>query len=187
MQDPLVSESPSSVEQDVARLRGLQQQGRHAEAVDGADALLRAWPQNRDLLLIAASSLRRLMRIDDAMATLDRLEALQPGFSQLHEERGLCFVARKDAPSAIASLLRAVNINPALPMSWRMLEGVYRLTGDDENAATAAAHLETLARLPPEVITATSLFSDGEIAPAEQIIRAFLLRHGDHPDRKSVV
>ena len=83
---------------------------------------------------------------------------------------------------AIDALLRAVNINPALPMSWRMLEGVYRLTGDATNADTAAAHVATLRNLPPEVVTATSLFSDGELAPAEHIIRAFLLRHGDHPE-----
>jgi tetratricopeptide (TPR) repeat protein len=91
-------------------------------------------------------------------------------------------VARKDASPAIDALLRAVNINPALPTSWRMLEGLYRLTGDAQSAATAAAHVATLARLPPEVVTATSLFSDGELAPAEQIVRAYLLRHGDQPE-----
>jgi tetratricopeptide (TPR) repeat protein len=32
------------------------------------------------------------------------------------------------------------------------------------------------------VVTATSLFSDGDLAPAEQIIRTFLLREGDHPE-----
>ncbi len=83
---------------------------------------------------------------------------------------------------AIDALLRAVNINPALPMSWRMLEGIYRLSGDAGNAATAAAHVATLSNLPPEVVTATSLFSDGDLAPAEEIIRAFLLRHGNHPE-----
>ena len=113
---------------------------------------------------------------------LDRLEQLQPRFSRLHQERGLCYVALKDAPRAIEALLRAVNINPALPMSWRMLEGVYRLSGDAGNAATAAAHVATLKGLPPEVVTATSLFSDGDLAPAEQIIRAYLLRHGDQPE-----
>ncbi len=63
-----------------------------------------------------------------------------------------------------------------------MLEGVYRLAGDTQNAATAAAHVATLKQLPPEVVTATSLFSDGDLAPAEQIIRAYLLQHGDHPE-----
>jgi len=170
------------IEAEVGRLRRLQKDGRHEIALQDAEALLRDVPENRDLLLIAAISLRYLLRIDEALAMLDRLERTQPRFSRLHEERGLCFVVRKEAPPAIDALLRAVNINPALPVSWRMLQGLYRLTGDAENGATAGAHVAALAQLPPEVVTATSLFSDGELVPAEQIIRAFLLRHGDHPE-----
>jgi predicted Zn-dependent protease len=179
--DPLTVTS-SGVETEVGRLRQLQREGRHAEAADGAQALLLDWPENRDLLLIAALSLRHQRRIPEALATLDRLEATQPRFSRLHEERGLCFVALKDALRAIDSLLRAVNINPALPMSWRMLEGVYRLAGDAANAATAAAHVATLAALPPPVVMATAAFADGDLVAAEQTIRPFLLRHGDHPE-----
>jgi tetratricopeptide (TPR) repeat protein len=173
---------PSPIETEVGRLRKLQKDGQHEAARAGAEALLRDLPENRDLLLIAATSLRYLLRIDEALAMLDLLERTQPRFSRLHEERGLCFVVRKDAPPAIDALLRAVNINPALPTSWRMLEGLYRLTKEPQNAATAAAHVATLKNLPPDVVTATSLFSDGDLAPAEQIVRAYLLRHGDHPE-----
>jgi predicted Zn-dependent protease len=144
--------------------------------------LLATYPENRDLLHVAAMSLRHLRRIPEALQALDRLERVHPRLSRLHEERGLCHVARKDAPAAIDALLRAVNINPALPMSWRMLEGVYRIARDETNAAMAAAHVATLKALPPPVVTATALFSDGDLAPAEQIIRAFLLSHGDHPE-----
>ena len=170
------------LEQEIARLRGLASDGRHAEVLAQLQRPLADFPENRDLLLLAAICQRHLARIDAALATLERLGALQPGFSLMHQERGLCHVARKDAPAAIDALLRAVNINPALPMSWRMLEGVYRLSGDADNAAMAAGHRSVLAALPPEVVTATSLFSDGDLAPAEQIIRAFLLRHGNHPE-----
>ncbi len=173
--------SSSPLERSIRGLRDLQKEGRHDDALREAQEFLVALPENRDLLLIAASSLRHLGHVDEALAMLDRLEHLQPGFSLMHQERGLCHVARKDAPHAIDALLRAVNINPALPISWRMLEGVYRLTGDTKNAVTAAAHVATLKGLPPDVVTATALFSDGELAPAEAIIRAFLLRHGNHP------
>ncbi len=174
---------PSSpIELEVRRLRELQRGGRHAEALRSAQALVCSLPDNRDLLLIEAISLRHLMRIPEALATLDRLEQLQPRFSRMHQERGLCYVVLKDAPRAIDAFLRGVNINPALPSSWRMLEGLYRMTGDAQNASTAAAHVATLKRLPPEVVTATSLFSDGDLAPAEQIVRAFLLAHGNHPE-----
>jgi tetratricopeptide (TPR) repeat protein len=173
---------PSAVEGEVGRLRRLQQEGRHEEVLSGAEPLVRDFPENRDLLLIVATSLRHLMRVPDALASLEQLEALQPRFSRMHQERGLCHVALRDAPRAIEALLRAVNINPALPMSWRMLEGLYRMTGEAQNATMAAGHVATLKALPSEVVTATSLFSDGDIAPAEQIIRAFLLRNGNHPE-----
>jgi tetratricopeptide (TPR) repeat protein len=100
----------------------------------------------------------------------------------MHQERGLCHAARKDVPAAIDALLCAVNINPALPMSWQMLEDAYGATGDRENAALAARHRTILAALPPEVVTATSLFSDGDLGPAEQIVCIYLKKHGPHAE-----
>ncbi|HEX4183479.1 MAG TPA: sulfotransferase [Caulobacteraceae bacterium] len=172
----------SQMERDVADLRRLQKEGRHPEALRGAQSLLQEAPENRDLLLIAATSQRHLQQVSEALETLARLERTQPRLSRLHQERGLCHVALKDAPRAIESLLRAVNINPALPASWRMLNGLYQLTGDAQNEAIAAQHVATLAALPADIVTATSLFSDGELGRAERMTRAFLLQNGDHPE-----
>jgi tetratricopeptide (TPR) repeat protein len=174
--------SPTRLELEIRNLRTLQKEGRHEDVLRLVKPLTEALPENRDLLLIMASSLRHRLQIAEALEVLDRLRTIHPRFSLVHQERGLCYVALKDASPAIEALLQAVNINPALPMSWRMLEGVYRIAGDAENAATAHAHVATLKNLPPEVVHATSLFSDGEIAAAELVIRPFLLRHGDHPD-----
>ena len=171
---------PAGIEGEVARLRAIQREGRHGEALQAAQARLEAAPENRDLLLIAAISLRHLRRVPEALEVADRLVGLQPGFSRAHQERGLCFVARRQAGEAIDALLRAVNLNPALPASWTLLEGLYRMAGEEANAATAAAHVATLNALPGEVVAATSLFADGDLAPAEAIVRAFLLRHGHH-------
>ncbi|HVI06550.1 MAG TPA: sulfotransferase, partial [Sphingomicrobium sp.] len=173
---------PSPLERDTARLREMQAGGKYGEALQNVRLLLDEFPQERDLLLIEASSLRHLGQIEEALASLDRLAAVRPHFSLMHQERGLCHVACKDAPAAIAELLAAVNINPALPKAWHMLEGLYRLTGDKANAALAASHVATLASLPRAVVTATSLFSDGDLGSAEAEIRHFLLGHGDHPE-----
>jgi predicted Zn-dependent protease len=167
---------------ELVRLRDRQKQKAHAEALSGARALLQDAPDNRDLRLIEASSLRHLGRMDEALAALAELERKHPRYSLLHEERGLCHVARRDAPHATRALLAAVTLNPALPHSWRMLEGLYRLTGDAQNAAMAADNLATLKHLPPAVVSATALFSDGDLDRAEPMIRAFLVEHGHHPD-----
>jgi tetratricopeptide (TPR) repeat protein len=127
-----------------------------------------------------AISQRYLSRISDALTTLQTLELHHPGFSRLYEERGHCFVFRKQAAPAIDAFLRAVNINYALAASWRMLEGLYRMTGQPENADMAGSHVATLKKLPQEIVAATGLFLDGELDVAEPMIRTYLLTHGDH-------
>jgi len=168
------------IELEVRRARDLLAAHRFAEALQAAEALAVQVPENRDVLYLIAMARRYLQQIPEALAVLERLEALYPGFSRLYQERGHCYVVLRDAPRAIEAFLRGVNINPALPASWSMLEGLYRLQGDAEHAAIAAAHVATLKRLPPEVVQATGLFSDGELAAAESLIRAFLLKEGDH-------
>ena len=182
MPDTIQDPASPSVESEVARLKILQRQSAHEEALERAAAWLAVYPENRDLLLTCAISLRHLRHVHEAFARLDQLEQGHPGFSRLHEERGLGYVQLKDADRAIEALLRAVHINPALPASWSMLEGLCRMTGKLEDATLAAEHVATLKALPPEVVTATALFSDGDLKPAEDIVRAFLLKAGNHPE-----
>src|SRR5882757_4157742 len=173
-------EHPSAVELEVRRIRRLVSERRFAEGLSAADTLLVAVPENRDVLYLRAQAQRLLGDIPAALATLAGLEQLHPRFSRLYQERGHCFVVLKQAPQAIDAFLHGVNMNPALPASWSMLEGLYRLTGQAANAAEAAAHVATLKKLPPEVVTASALFWEGELAESEQLIRAFLIRHGHH-------
>ena len=180
MTDLLEAAPASTVEADIFALRRLLAEGRHDEVLAQTAARLPDLPDNRDLLVLKAAGHRHLRQVDEAMAVLDRLEALQPHFSRLHQERGLCFVQRKDADKAIQSLLIAVHINPALPQSWSMLAKLYAMTGDAQNAAMAGEHVVKLADLPAEVVQATSLFSDGELKPAEDMTRHYLLSHGNH-------
>ncbi|HEY4974131.1 MAG TPA: sulfotransferase [Steroidobacteraceae bacterium] len=153
--------------------------GQYAAALRALTALALEVPDNRDVLFLTALSQRHLKLIAPALATLERLERLHPRFSRLYQERGQCYVALRDAPRAIEAFLRAVNINPALPASWSMLEGLYKLSGAPGNEATAAGHVASLKRLPPQVVQASSLFADGELTLAENMIRAYLLEHGN--------
>ncbi len=172
--------APSAVELEVRRLRALAAAGKYPEVLRGTQALLMNVPENRDVLLLRALAQRQLRDVPAALVTLGTLESLYPRFSRLYQERGQCFVALRQAPEAIDAFQRGVNINPALPVSWSMLEGLYRIAGQPQEAATAADHVATLKKLPPEVVTATALFSDGEFAEAEVLVRAFLQSHGHH-------
>jgi tetratricopeptide (TPR) repeat protein len=179
MQAAAITPGTSPIEAEVLRIRGLIERNQFGAALGAGEALAVQVPENRDVLYMIAVSQRYLNRIPDALATLERLEGYHPGFSRLFQERGHCFVAMRDAPQAIDAFIRAVNINPALPASWRTLQTLYRMTGQTEHAETAAAHVATLAQLPPEIVTATAMFSDGELVPAEGIVRTYLLKHGN--------
>jgi tetratricopeptide (TPR) repeat protein len=170
----------SPVEAEVLRIRELLERKQYAAALGAAEALASGVPENRDVLYMIAVSQRYLNRIPDALATLEKLAGLHPGFSRLYQERGHCYVALRDAPRAIDAFLGAVHINPALPASWRTLHSLYRMTGQAENAEMAAGHVAALEKLPAEIVTATGLFSEGDFIPAEAIVRAYLLKHGDH-------
>ena len=175
------AKSPASVPGSEAdRIRVLLRQQKFSETLAAAEALLAQVGDHRDVLLFFAIAQRYLGRIPEALAALEILERHHPRFSRLYEERGHCFVVMRQAPQAIQAFLRAVNINNALPASWRMLDGLYRMIGQADNAAMAASHVATLRNLPQEVVTATGLFADGDLDLAESLIRAYLLKHGDH-------
>ena len=165
---------------DAGPLRQLLREHRFPEALAAAQALLAQAPAERDALLCAAIAQRFLGRIPAALSTLATLEAQHPRFSRLYEERGRCFVEQRQAQPAIEAFLKAVNLNHALPGSWGMLEGLYRMRGDAGNAATAAGQVRTLRGLPQEVVLATGLFADGDMEASEALVRAYLLKHGDH-------
>ena len=175
-----LSPPASRIETEVGRIRTLLKQSEFARALAAAETLLVQAPENRDVLYMIAVSQRYLGRIPAALATLARLETLHPSFSRLFQERGHCYVALRSAGPAISAFERAVSINAALPASWSALKVLYRMAGRLSDVDKAAAHVATLAELPAEIVTAFSMFSDGEIFAAETLVRQFLLTHGDH-------
>jgi tetratricopeptide (TPR) repeat protein len=179
MNSPDGDSTAVSVDSELAAMRALVRGGKFAEALTAGKRLLVREPQHRDALLVTAVAQRFLGHVADALATLATLERNHPRFSRLHEERGHCFVVMRQAEAAIGAFSLAVNLNHALPNSWSMLDGLYRMTGNTVAQNAAAGQLATLRKLPPEVVTATGLFLDGDLDQAERMIRSFLLAHGN--------
>ncbi len=103
-----------------------------------------------------------------------------PHSSRAWQARGLRHVARQELTAAIDALQRAVAINPALLTSWCMLERLHRMNADAESAALAAQQADTLRQLPRPIVEAGSLYSDGELAAAARVLRAFRAHGGEH-------
>jgi tetratricopeptide (TPR) repeat protein len=168
---------PSRIEAEVRRARELVQNNQFAAALAAAESLSGQVPENRDVLYLIAVSQRYLGRTADALATLARFEKIHPDYGRLFQERGHCLRAAGEPAAAVVAYRQAVFRNHTLTASWRALSELLPTLGQTAEAETAAAHIQTLARLPKEVVAATSMLAEGELWPAEQLIRQYLLKH----------
>lgn len=180
MDAPIANPPASKLVTATGQIRKLLERSEFGQALAIAETLLADTPENRDFLYMAAVSQRHLKRIPEALTTLGRLEQLHPNFARLFQERGHCYIALRAAGDAIEAFERAVNLSASLPASWKALQALYRMTGRVADADTAAAHIAKLASLPPDIVTASGMFAQGDFFEAERIVRQFLLTHGDH-------
>jgi tetratricopeptide (TPR) repeat protein len=144
------------------------------DVVNGSEAR-----DEREALLREARTLREQRRVTEALTSLERLREDHPRFSRLHQERAQCLIALGEGPAAIAALREAVALNPTLPACWDMLEQLHRLRGEEGDASVAARNLAVLKQLPPAIVAAQSLLADGDLEPAEEILRAHLHTAGE--------
>ncbi len=171
---------PSRVEAEIGRARSMLQKGQFQQSLLAAETLSAEFPENRDVLYLIAVNQRYLGRIPAALATLERFEALHPDYGRLFQERGHCYRTAGDAPAAIAAYQAAVDRNAALPASWKALAALLRSAGrtaEADNAARVAASLE---RLPAAIVTANSLFAEGDTHAAEKMVRQYLQQDPAH-------
>jgi len=170
----------SRIESEVLRARELLQKQQFAAALAIAQDLQLQVPENRDVLYLIAVSQRYLGRIADALRTLEHFEQVHPTYGRLFQERGHCLKAVGQNAGALEAYERAVHLNAALPASWRALAQLQRAAGRTAEADAADRFAQHMATLPAPVVTATSLFAEGETYAAEAMVRAFLQQHGDH-------
>jgi tetratricopeptide (TPR) repeat protein len=170
----------SRIETELRRARELMEKRQFAAALSLAQTLRAEVPENRDLLYLIAAAERYLGRIAEALRTLERLEELHPLYARLFQERGHCYRAIGDAARAIAAYQRAVALNEALPASWRALEELLRAAGRKSEAEHARTLAEYLAGLPAGIVSASSLFAEGELTRAEQLVREYLQTDPQH-------
>jgi tetratricopeptide (TPR) repeat protein len=184
---PISDSNETSLGEELDRIRSLLRRNQFDQALVRAHSLLGSAPTERDALLFSAIARRRLGQLHAAAEVLDQLASHHPNFSRLYEERGHVHVATRQTEQAIAAFDRAVHLNAALPASWHMLEGLYRMQGRAAEAQRAARELAALESMPGPVVGAIGQMLDGDLSRAEVTVREFLNRHGNHVEGMRVL
>ena len=152
----------------------LLQAGKLEEAVRAAERELENDPSNVDSLYSLAVARRYLKRHQAALEALDRLKAASPGYARAWQEEGHNHRDLGDLDAARDAYQRAVELNRALTASWRELAKIRHAQGDARLHAVARAEFERLSKLPPELVTVTSLIAENRLYRAERLCREFL-------------
>jgi tetratricopeptide (TPR) repeat protein len=175
----LVSEAESP-EEGLRRARQFLQNGRIPDAAFACQAVLDQEPQNSEALYTLAVALRLQKKFDDALALTGELIVLDPANGRAHQEMAHCLRDSGDAERALAAYQEAVARNNALLGSWQMLERFHTEAGRDSSAEFAAAQVDYLSSLPPQLLSVASLIQEGKMYKAEQLCRHFLQTLGHH-------
>jgi tetratricopeptide (TPR) repeat protein len=129
----------------------------------------------------ALAEVRRAEQRGDYTGALRRLTELERRYPQsglLWQERGVCYQALGDRAAAADAYRHAVELNDALTMSWQALREMYRAAGQAADADYAAACMDRIANLPPQLRLGSNLLNEGELEAAEDLVRDYLRRHG---------
>jgi tetratricopeptide (TPR) repeat protein len=174
------SAEASRIEAQVRQARALVQKHQFLPALAAMQALQAELPENRDVLYLIAVCQRYLGRVADALSTLKQLEQIHPDYGRLFQERGHCQRSLDNAEAALAAYEHAVARNHTLIASWRAIGALRQALGEEIRAQAAAAQVSQLRGLPREVVNAANMLAEGELGPAEQLLRGFLASHGNH-------
>jgi tetratricopeptide (TPR) repeat protein len=178
-----MSEAPAALrdcEAMIGEARSLLKNGRVTDAAILCQQAVEADPQNGDALYTLAVAHRLQKRFDDALSLTRDLLALDPANGRAHQEMGHCLRDMGDAQLALAAYQEAVTRNNALLGSWQMLERLHAQAGREGPAEFAAAQVEYLSSLPPQLLSVASLIQEGKMYKAEQLCRHFLQTQGHH-------
>jgi len=117
---------------------------------------------------------------DSALDTLQNLLTKDPVYARAYQEQGHTYLAMNEPVPARQAYARAVELNPALPASWRVLAGLYDRAGLQQEAASARQQLTFLESLPAELVSVYSLLHQSKLRKAERLCRDYLQRNKHH-------
>ncbi len=138
----------------------LLQAGKLQEALQAAQQELVDHPRDIDALYCMAVSQRYLGQLQAALQTLETLKAVRPNYARAWQEEGPNQKKLGDLDSARNAYRHAVELNRGLISSWRELAAIHDKQHDKQRLAIAKAEFERLSRLPPELVTVTSLIHE---------------------------
>ena len=143
--------------------------------------LATAHPDDPNVRYLACLLLRLQGRNDEAMQSLQSLTSDVPDHARAFQEMTTVALAINEPKLAHAAAERAVELDPALMQCWQFLIPLRRKFSPS-SAEAAAAQLDFLRSMPPELRTVISYLANNKVQDAERLAKHFLRDNKTHPE-----
>ncbi|MDG1034602.1 MAG: sulfotransferase [Luminiphilus sp.] len=143
--------------------------------------LATAHPDDPNVRYLACLLLRLQGCNDEAMQSLQSLTSDVPDHARAFQEMTTVALAINEPKLAHAAAERAVELDPALVQCWQFLIPLRRKFSPS-SAEAAAAQLDFLRSLPPELRTVISYLANNKVQDAERLAKHFLRDNKTHPE-----
>jgi len=141
-------------------------------AAEQAQEILKVVPGEPSAMLLLGRAKLRLDAVEEALPLLKSLSVAKPGFAIVQCELGLTLRRLGRSGEAIASLRRAVALQPNLAPAWLALAEIYTDVGDVRNADLAYGQHIQCATHDPRMRAAGAALYDNRLPEAESLLRA---------------
>ena len=169
-----------SISDKMKLAKELLRKGQFRDAIAHLQGILAHDPEDQEALYVLAVCFRYNNELQTALATLDKLLNHFPDYARAHQEQGHIFSKQALCDDALRAYERAVELNPALIVSWQNLAKLHRDSGEYERSSICEKHTERLQKLPPELLSVTSMIHERKLYQAEQLCRAFVQKNRQH-------
>jgi predicted Zn-dependent protease len=146
-------------------------------AEEQAREILKSVPGNRNALVLLGVALRNQGRAGEARELLEPLATPADTPAAVLFEYGLTLGDLGESADAIATLSRAVKLNPGHAQAWRALADQYTLAGDTAKADAAYAQNIRASVNDPQLLEAAKALCENDLPVAERLLRPFLMEH----------
>ncbi len=170
----------SEIPKEISYAKELLQRGKIDDAIARLQGILNQDPEDQEALYILAVCHRYNDDSQTALTTLDKLLDRSPDYARAYQERGHIYRKQAQRDDALKDYERAVELNPALLVSWQNLTKLHLDCGQSERSRICEKHSERLLKLPPELLSVTSMIHERKLYQAEQLCRAFVQKNRQH-------
>jgi predicted Zn-dependent protease len=127
--------------------------------------------------MILGISHRLCGRLERAIELLAPLSRTQAGMPRVHFEYAMALARTGHVEEAIATMERALSLNPALPQIWLALADLQRAVGRQKDADEAYAGYIRYSVRDPNLLQAAEALNANRLPEAEGMLRAWLKQH----------